>query len=931
MKLRWFVFCFLWVLTLPQTQANATKNPDSLYKALFKKGEMLSNTSTPNDKTDALALQSYERAIAILAKTGIDNLFLLKTYIATGTFLQVLNRQHDAIAYFRNAFLLKEKISGINDSVLFKPLVYCGNSYYRLDRPDSAEIFYKKAEVIATQYPHVNEVERLYNTLGVIAYATGNYNLSISYYEKAISIIADYKSYDKTLLITYKNNLASAYRKLKRYEEALKAYQQLLSYHTEEDKLRHNIGAVYLAMGNGKMAIAYLKKVSYNDQRKLNDLGRAYYLDRDYTNAIFYLLESVKLNHGRKNSDFGITEKYLGDVALQQNQVRKALTYYQYAIQNLSLDFNSDNIYVNPDSFNTVFNTGELMDALLAKADAFKLLYKSSKNINDLMQSLQTFRAFYKLADQIEQFYQNDEARLLISDRKYAVHQAPIAICLTLFKLTNSRKYIEQAFYLDEENKANTLSLYLQEARLKAKSSVPKQLINLETTLKEQVTNLTLKAAAETDNIKLNGLKKRINDYALELANVQQKINSAESFKKHNLSSANLSVKAFMETVPSQAAVLSYHVGDSGVLCFIITHNKFDFFYRNTGPQFSETLKQLYRQSQLREGNTNKQVNAMGQTLYSQLVAPAEPMINGKDDLMIIPDDELNYLPFELLVNKNGDKLLTSYSITYNYSCTILQNNAVNYVDAHTSQLGMAPFDNQLPPSNTSTNEWVQLPASKTEMQSLKGEVLLGNAATKQKFLLTASNFNIIHLATHAYANDHNPNQSFIAFYPTHPGSALDYKLYQPEIYNLKLDRTRLIVLSACESGVGELIKGEGLMSLSRAFSYAGCNNIITSMWKADDVSTAYISGRFHHYLQKGFDIATALKKAKIDYLDDDNISPSKKTPGYWAHLRLIGEFNQQTSFPFWLIYLAFAMLLLFILIKKSRSFIKKLPAKLIK
>jgi CHAT domain-containing protein len=254
----------------------------------------------------------------------------------------------------------------------------------------------------------------------------------------------------------------------------------------------------------------------------------------------------------------------------------------------------------------------------------------------------------------------------------------------------------------------------------------------------------------------------------------------------------------------------------------------------------------------------------------------------------------------------------------------MLQNGSENSVDDTMSKLGMAPFDEQILPVGKPTNEWALLPASKEEIGTLHGTSLFNKAATKQRFITLAHNFNIIHLATHAYANDKDPNKSFIAFYPANPDSAMGYKLYQPEIYNLKLDKTRLVILSACESGVGELIKGEGLMSLSRAFSYAGCDNIITSMWKADDRSTAYISGKLHYYLQNGYSISTALKKAKLDYLDDDAISPAKKLPGYWAHMRLIGNFKKQTDNSSWFIYLSIIVAVCLIAIIKSRGVFKR-------
>ena len=903
---------------VPQRQVYA-------YKKLFDYAERLSNDPNPSDEKDALALQTYLKVISILTTSTVDNPFLFKTYVSAGAFLQVLSKQQQAANYFKKAILLKGSIPGMKDSALFKPLVYCGNAYYQLDHLDTAETFYKQAENIAEKFPTVSELERLYNTLGVISYSGGNYTKSITYYEKAISTLQSHPSFNNVYLVDYKNNLASAYKKLKRYDLALEIYQGLLSYRIETDKLLHNIGSVYLATGNGAQAIKFLKQVKYEDQKKLNDLGRAYFEEKDYNNAISYLQKAadfnIKNNHGHKNSDYGLTLKYFGDTWFEQGKIELALAYYQQAMGNLTFDFRSTDIYTNPDNFNSVFNGVELMETLLAKSVAFKALYTKSGKINDLEASLQSYLAFYKLANYIEIVYETDESRLLISNRKYASHQEPIDICLQLFKITSDKKYIEQAFLLDEENKANTLSLYLEESKLKAKSDIPLRLLKDETDLKENITRISLKASGETDSAALSKLKNRLNEYSINLMRIEEKINKETGFGRLKFSGNKISVASVQKIIPPGNTILSYHIGDTSILCFIITDKKFEFFSSPT-PTLFPALKEVYRQAQVREGNNVKEIRSLGQLFYKLLLKPAEASLSGTKSLMIIPDDELNYLPFEILVNEQGKSLLSQFAITYNYSCTVLKNSSLEKQSANMKNLGMAPFDEKIKDPATSINSFVQLPASRAEILTLHGTNLFNKDATKKKFINDAHHYNIIHLATHAYANDKDPNQSFIAFYPAQADSAIGFKLYLPEIYNLKLDKTRLVVLSACESGVGELVKGEGLMSLSRAFSYAGCNNIITSMWKADDASTAYISGRLHFYLQKGYDISQSLQQAKLDYLNDNHIAATQKLPGYWAHMRLIGNFEVNTDSHISNIYITVSVLLIvgiIAFIKRSR------------
>jgi len=150
--------------------------------------------------------------------------------------------------------------------------------------------------------------------------------------------------------------------------------------------------------------------------------------------------------------------------------------------------------------------------------------------------------------------------------------------------------------------------------------------------------------------------------------------------------------------------------------------------------------------------------------------------------------------------------------------------------------------------------------------------------------------FPIVHLATHAVASDLDPLGSYIEFFAGRDTADSTHRLYEKEIYNLDMKAARLVVLSACETGNGVLVNGEGIVSLSRAFSYAGCKSVITSLWKADDVATAFIVKRLHVYLQQGDSKSEALQKAKLDYLNESTIEDRYKLPSYWAHLVLIGN-----------------------------------------
>ena len=132
---------------------------------------------------------------------------------------------------------------------------------------------------------------------------------------------------------------------------------------------------------------------------------------------------------------------------------------------------------------------------------------------------------------------------------------------------------------------------------------------------------------------------------------------------------------------------------------------------------------------------------------------------------------------------------------------------------------------------------------------------------------------------------------------------------------------TRLVIISACETGQGELVAKEGVISLSRAFAYAGCSSTINSLWKADDKATSYILQRFYIHLQKGYTKAKALQQAKLDYLASDAIN---KSPAFWAHLILMGDtspiYTQRVNFLWALLLLPVGMIVIWGIKKKRKS-----------
>ena len=267
--------------------------------------------------------------------------------------------------------------------------------------------------------------------------------------------------------------------------------------------------------------------------------------------------------------------------------------------------------------------------------------------------------------------------------------------------------------------------------------------------------------------------------------------------------------------------------------------------------------------------------------LYRDLLEPVLTT-SGNDiqQLLIIPDDFLSYIPFDVLLHRSPEGmnkvleldaayLVQKYSVNYHYSANLLLNK--RQLPAQLKRqvfAGFAPiFDSPKLADNTNdracaTSQLYSLSCNDTEVETiqrlLKGDAFLHNTSSKSTFLDKISNYQIIHLATHACVDDVDPMLSKIYFTDDHLSSY--------DLYNLELNAD-LAVLSACNTGSGKLVKGEGVLSLARGFIHAGCPSVLMSLWSVDDCATSDIMHDFYLQLIEGKNKAEALRLAKVKYL----------------------------------------------------------------
>ncbi|MCU0326342.1 MAG: CHAT domain-containing protein [Spirosomaceae bacterium] len=813
-----------------------------------------------------------------------------KSVIQSSTFLQVadttkirlygqlylvyrMKGQLDSSAFWGNHVeqLLKTKPKLHNHPALFT--YYRTTSYYAnaVGNFAKAENY---AQLLLKCSAKLEESDKfpVYNLLGLIAKNQRKYKEAIYYFEKAIETTSSpsFKAYYYRLIIL-SNHEQKRFRGIEKYFDLARQNRNL------QVKLNNGQSDYildYYLISSEALQAQFEKK--FEKAEKL------------FKNAI--KITETDLNNTKPA--FRVkTYVDLSNLEIERGDLKKSLKYAQLALKSSHVSFNSDNIRDNPKPEGAYFQN-YLFLALVQKAKVLDLMSPKDRNLTDL--ALKTYIYAFDSADFLRKTYEEDDSKQILQDELYPSFLKALERCYERWSYSKDKYYLDIYLKILQQNQANRLKDALRDFEIKP-NFISKDDLSKEQKISAELNDLQIKRAntsIQTTKDSINGL---IVERILEKDILQKEIANkapqyyAAKFKNNYLETSQVQKKV----VDNNTALISYTLSEKSLYIFLITNSKSDIYRLPTDTNFVTKLKQ-YR-NLLANSPQGKKYDgqALSAELYNILIQPIEKEIADKKRLIIIRDAELNYIPFEVLAKQKGDFLLKKHTISYTYSASLLNSPVATFAQplpnreglSKKSLLGFAPFsNNSFQQSLFRDKNLGQLPKSADEVQKIGGDIYLEDEATKKRFYETYRGKNIIHFATHAITDDTDPLKSFIAFYP----DGTDYKLFTNELYDLELQNTNLVMLSACETGVGKLQKGEGVMSLSRAFTYAGAKAVITTLWNAHDEASAYISERFYKHLKDGLKTDEALRQAKLDFLNSE-LSLRYEHPYYWANFILIG------------------------------------------
>ena len=720
----------------------------------------------------------------------------------------------------------------------------------------------------------------------------------------------------------------------KNFEEALNLFLEIFPpNHPSIGGTLHSLGEIQREFGNYPGAQSYFKRAQsiYNSlshtptslARLYKDQAMVHVREGNWEEANSVFDKGDKLNVellGKDNVErVNLLNEKAHSYTLQNNR-KASKDIYQEAIRINLANFSPESSYQVPFLTSSPIRIPTYLTSLHQKA----LLHAEEESPKEWEIALQLWEIAIHWLGRLQTQSTYRASKLALRSKARDMCEASIKTHMRLYEKTGKQAYLEGAYQLAEYSQTALLHEWIQEVEAQQQAGVPNEWIE-----EVQDYNAThsyyKKKLYETSHSSSEDSLKAI-FYQTRMFEVKNSLDSlVEEIEKHYPSYYEIkySPKPFelqrvkQRLTPSEQ-IIRYFLTEEKLYLFSIRKNELSFkrldidsTFLKMGIKFYEFVQRSPTQYLQKDQDVQSYLIS-GYQLYKQLI---EPIVDEKTEkLYLIPDGMLNYLSFEALLTEPVEEFLSysdlpyvlkSYQISYAYSSRLLFSQGNSQVS--TSFLGFAPdygdqFSQKVSTRFVDSLDLERLPPlmyNQSEVESLqtlmRGKAFLGKEAREEIFKQKAPEADILHLAMHALADDHNPLYSGLVFSQV-DSLFEDNFLYTYELFNMRL-RANLAVLSACNTGIGKIQKGEGMLSLARGFQYAGCPNLIMSLWQTDDKVAYQVMQNFYSELKAGNSYAEALHEAKLAYLNTQD----RTHPFYWSTFLYVGQRSHPPKLPlFW-------------------------------
>ncbi len=705
-----------------------------------------------------------------------------------------------------------------------------------------------------------------------------------------------------------------------------------------------NIGGIWSDLGNYEKSLEYLKQALEIDKilsdkssiaKDLNNIGIALRLKGllNENKKDLYEAEEIfqqALVIAKAEADNTVTIQVLnnlGSIYADLDQLAHALGCYKSAasIAEKGNDFsylgmvynNIGIVYSNLGNFEEstkYYEKALSLDSMFKNGtfiwETFYELGNARKKQNDYAGALHNYKNAIASIESIRSriAIEDLKASYLGTDKRIEVYQNLIDLLVTLHRTDPAKGYDKEAFNYLERGKARAFLDSLEVAEVDVSQGISPILANREKEAMRHISKayskLLAAAVSPEDNKIISGQIKSLED---QLDLLKREIRTASpAYADLRYPEVITYDEVRKELLAPHEAYFAYSLGKEASYAFVVFHDGLRIFKL---PPRKVIQQQVIAYRKAISDRQNKDFH-VGQELYQELVSLGiEP---GIKNIVFIPDDILNLLPFETLLTNHEpcSWLIREFQVGYVPSFSslrILRQRQQNGARPHKDLLAIGDAEYNMGQGGSTDVPALDilygsaslpgvslspLKYSAAEIESIsklfpasKVTVLEKQDATERWLKSNPlTDYRIIHFATHSLIDDKKPSRSAIllSFNEDKAGEGL---LQARDIYNLKMN-AELVTLSACQTGLGQYIRGEGIEGLSRAFFYAGASSVLTSLWAVNDQATSLLMEGFYRHLRGSESLMGALQNAKLEMIGSRRLSH----PFYWAGFVINGK-----------------------------------------
>ena len=887
------------------------------------------------------AIDSYLQALplrrAVNDRHGVantlDNLGLF--YLNTGELQKALDYCSQALDLYRELNASPGIANALNN--VGGVLMTLGDYRKALD-------YFRQALELRKSLGHRREEAMALNNIGQVHYLRGESQQALDFHRQALELrrTLGLRAHEAVSI----NNIGFVYDWLGEEELALDHYKQALDLfraakerHGEASAL-NNIGAHYLnTLKNPKTALEYYLQAlemrramgqRIDEAIMLDNIGHLYKSQGELRKALEYHRQALEIRRaaGHRLGEAASLNNF-GSVYFEMGELQQALDFFNQALllhRNLGTrSFEALTLY---GLARIERQRGNLAAALLHMENSLNIIESLRGGVasQDLRSSFlaqkQDYYEFY--TDLLIQLHQREPSKGHDISALRASERARARSMLEL--LAEARIDVEQGVAPELKQRERLIN--------KRITWIQSRLIDVY-------------AQAQPDQSKAKTLEEELKQVDEEREQLNSEIRKRHPRYADLQYPAPLELKAIQALLDDQTILLEYALGKDASFLFAVTKNSFAVARLSSDASIASQVKALRATITTRPQRSmvQKQLEH-SRKLYRELIEPARKLLPGKRKLIIVPSGILHYLPFEVLLSSGEARtlatvgpdrwpyLLKDFAVSYVPSAGVLASlrGRSESPSARKTFLAFADpaYVNDKPTGEPhrgafgDQQSWKlgRLPESRREVEQIsrlygkdRVSLLLGDDASEEN-VKTAGRFRdyrYVHFATHGLLNEDRPPYSGLILSlssranvsastspkPVQTGQqshgvpqpeirnpqSEDGLLQVYEIFNLKLNAD-LVVLSACETGLGKQVKGEGLVGLTHAFFYAGTPSIMVSLWKVQDRSTADLMFSFYQHLDSTKEKTEALRLAKLELIGQNRYAH----PYYWAPFVLVGE-----------------------------------------